>query len=203
MKFAKIELAALFALIICVFMSTYNLDKECDGIRNGILRLHVIAASDSGTDQEIKLQLRDRLLLKGNEIFKSSKTKKEAEKKIREGIPLLEKEAAAFLKEKGYNSSITVSLTKSYFPTRKYEGFTLPAGNYDALKVVIGEGKGKNWWCIMFPALCIPAAKDTGYDLDAILTDKEKAIITEEKYEVRLWLVEKWQELNNFLIYNN
>lgn len=203
MKFLKIELAALFALIICVFISTYSLDKECEGIRSDVLRLHVIAASDSREDQEIKLQLRDRLLSRGSEIFSGSKTKAQAEEKIRKGIPLLEKEAASFLKERGYNMNISISLAKSYFPTRKYEGFTLPAGYYDALRVVIGEGEGKNWWCIMFPALCLPAAKGKGADLDAVFTDREKTLITEEKYEVRLWLVEKWQELNNYFISNN
>lgn len=203
MKIAKIEIAALFALIICVFMSTYNLDKQCDGIRQSVLRLHIIAASDSVEDQEIKLKLRDELLTKGEEIFRGSKTKEEAEKKIRYGIPLLKKEADIFLKKNGYNKKASVTLTKSFFPTREYEHFTLPAGFYDALKVIIGEGDGKNWWCVMFPALCIPAAKGDCADLDKILTEKERRIVTEDKYEIRLWLVEKWQEINNFFIYNN
>lgn len=193
MKIRHAELAALFAFIICVLMSTYNLDKNCDGIRENILRLHVIAASDSAEDQRIKLKLRDELLLKGSEIFSESKTKDEAEEKIRTDISILQKEADSFLEKSGYSYTAQVSLEKSWFPTRKYEDFTLPAGYYDALKVVIGKGEGKNWWCVMFPALCLPAAKKDDISFDCILTEKQEEIITDEKYEIRLWLVEKWQ----------
>lgn len=203
MKFIKIELAALVAFIICVALSTYNLDKDCEGIRHGILRLHVVAASDTNEDQQIKLELRDELLLKGKEIFSGSETKNEAEKKLEDGLALIQKEADSFLKNKDYPHKAKVSLEKSWFPTRKYESFTLPAGYYDALKVVIGEGKGKNWWCVMFPALCLPAAEKNDVDFDGILTKKQQEIISDEKYEVRLWLVEKWQEISSKFIYNN
>lgn len=202
MKILKIELAAIISFIICITLSTYKLDSECDGIRENVLRLHVIAASDSSYDQQIKLELRDSLLLKGKEIFSGSKTKKEAEEKISDGISLMQKEADRFLKSKGYPHKATVSLGKSFFPTRVYDSFMLPAGYYDALKVTIGSGEGQNWWCVMFPALCLPAAEKKADDFDGILTEKQQEIITEEKYEIRLWLVEKWQELENFFIYN-
>lgn len=201
MKLLKIELAALCAFIICIFLSTYNLDRSCDGIRDGILRLHVVAASDSQEDQQIKLELRDELLKKGAEIFSKSTTKQDAESKITSSINVLEETAKSFLQSKDYPDEVTVNLTKSFFPTRKYDCFTLPAGNYDALKVVIGNGEGKNWWCIMFPALCLPAAEGNETAFDGILTENQQNIITDEKYEVRLWLVEKWQEIKN--IYNN
>lgn len=203
MKLIKIELAALFAFIICVILSTYNLNSECDSIRQNVLRLHVIAASDSEADQKLKLELRDHLLLKGAEIFSASSTKQEAQEKIRESIDLIRSEANEFLKSKSCSASAQISLARCYFPTRKYESFTLPAGYYDALKVTIGEGRGQNWWCVMFPALCLPAAEKNTASFDGILTKREQDIITDEKYEVRLWLVEKWQELNNFFIYNN
>lgn len=202
MKILKIELAAIISFIICITLSTYKLDSECDGIRENVLRLHVIAASDSSYDQQIKLELRDSLLLKGKEIFSGSKTKKEAEEKISDGISLMQKEADRFLQIKGYPHKATVSLGKSFFPTRVYDSFMLPAGYYDALKVTIGSGEGQNWWCVMFPALCLPAAEKKADDFDGILTEKQQEIITEEKYEIRLWLVEKWQELENFFVYN-
>lgn len=203
MKFIKLEIAALFAFIICVLASAYNLDCECEGIRRGVLRLHVIAASDSKEDQQIKLELRDRLLVKGSEIFSSSETKNEAEKKIADNLALLQKETDSFLKSRSYPHKAEVRLEKSYFPTRQYESFTLPAGYYDALKVIIGKGEGKNWWCVMFPAMCLPAAQKNESGFDGILTEKQQEIISGRKYEVRLWIVEKWQELNNYLIYNN
>ena len=203
MKTVKFELAAVFAFIICVILSAYNLDRECDGIRQNILRLHVIAASDSEEDQKIKLKLRDELLVKGKEIFSQSDSKKEAEYKIKESLSLLQNTADSFLKKEGASHRATVSLEKSWFPTRRYEGYTLPAGYYDALKVVIGKGEGQNWWCVMFPALCLPAAKKDGNIFDGILTEGEQRFITEEKFEIRFWIVEKWQELENNLIYNN
>lgn len=203
MKFLKIELSCLVAFIICVLMSAYNLDRECEGIRQGILRLHVIAASDSAEDQSIKLALRDELLIKGAEIFSGSSSKKEAEEKLEKNISLLTEQANAFLEKRNYPYKATVSLGKSYFPTRKYESFTLPAGKYNALRVVIGNGEGQNWWCVMFPVLCLPAAEKSKTDFDGILTEKQQKIISGEKYEIRLWIVEKWQEFQKNFIYNN
>ena len=202
MKTVKIEIAALIAFILCVFISAYNLDRECDGIRESILRLHVIAASDSEYDQKVKLQLRDRLLLKGSEIFSESRTKREAEIKLETGLEILTDEANTYLESIGYPHKATVTLGKSRFPTKKYDGYTLPAGVYDALKVTIGYGEGQNWWCVMFPALCLPAAKKD-ISFDGILTKKQQTFITEEKFEIRFWLVEKWQELEKNFIYNN
>lgn len=203
MKILKIEAAALCAFIICLFVSTYNLDKSCDGIREGILRLHVIAASDSVKDQQIKLLLRDEILLKGKDIFSESKTKADAEEKIKRHLAEIRKDAESFLKKIGYPYRIKISLEKSFFPTRKYESFTLPAGFYDALKIVIGKGEGQNWWCVMFPALCLPAAESADKTLDAILSEQQKEIISSEKYEIRLWFVEKWQKIRSSIMYNN
>lgn len=195
MKLLKIECAALAAFIICIFASTYNLDRNCEDIRNNILRLHVIAASDSEEDQKLKLELRDELLYKGSKIFSHSRTKDEAQEKIRNKLADVEKTACDFLESRGCKHTATVTLEKCFFPTRRYDTFTLPAGYYDALRVVIGEGKGKNWWCIMFPALCLPAAEKGDASFDGILTEESKRIISENRYELRLWLVEKWQEI--------
>lgn len=203
MRLLKIEIAAALAFIICIFAGTYKLDKDCDGIRQGILRLHVVAASDSKEDQSLKLQLRDELLLKGREIFSPSDTKREAQTKINDSLKEIQACAEAFLVQKNNYQGVSVSLEKSYFPTRKYEGFTLPAGYYDALKVVLGKGEGQNWWCIMFPSLCLPAATQTDKSFDGILTDPQKEFIVSDRYEIRFWLVEKWQELQRKFIYNN
>ncbi len=201
MKLLKIECAALAAFVICIFVSTYNLDKSCENIRQNVLRLHIIAASDEEKDQEIKLALRDKLLGEGKEIFSGSKSKHQAEEKIRKELAYIEETACDFLESNGSADKATVTLERCFFPTRKYDSFTLPAGYYDALKVVIGEGKGKNWWCVMFPALCLPAASEGISDFDGLLTEGQQKIITDEKYELRLWFVEKWQKIKN--MYNN
>ena len=199
MKFVKIELAALIAFIICITLSTYKLDSECDGIRQNVLRLHVIAASDSSYDQQIKLELRDCLLKKGREIFAISKTKKAAEAKISNGLSLIQREADRFLESKSYPYKATVSLGKSFFPTRAYDSFTLPAGTYDALKVTIGNGEGKNWWCVMFPSMCIPAAEKEHKLTEAV--NKNSAEIAENapRYEMRFKIIEWYEAVKNNL----
>ncbi|MGN0448552.1 MAG: stage II sporulation protein R [Acutalibacteraceae bacterium] len=197
MKYAKVHLAFIMAFFICILLSTVSLDKKSENIRQEVLRLHVIAASDSEQDQKLKLQLRDELLIKGKEAFADSKNKQQAEEKIKKALPYLKQTAQSFVNEKGYDYKVDVRLEKSFFPTKSYGGFTLPAGNYNALRVIIDKGEGQNWWCVMFPPLCLPAAEKDSVKLSDVLTDGEMEIVTDRKYEVRLWLVEKWQELIN------
>lgn len=197
MKYAKVHLAFIIAFFICILLSTVSLDKKSENIRQEVLRLHVIAASDSEQDQKLKLQLRDELLIKGKEAFEDSKNKQQAEEKIKKALPYLKQTAQSFVNEKGYDYKVDVRLEKSFFPTKSYGSFTLPAGNYNALRVIIDKGEGQNWWCVMFPPLCLPAAEKDSVKLSDVLTDGEMEIVTDRKYEVRLWLVEKWQELIN------
>ena len=197
MKHAKVYLAFTMAFFICILLSTVSLDKKSENIRQEVLRLHVIAASDSEQDQKLKLQLRDELLIKGKEAFEDSKNKQQAEEKIKKALPYLKQTAQSFVNEKGYDYKVDVRLEKSFFPTKSYGSFTLPAGNYNALRVIIDKGEGQNWWCVMFPPLCLPAAEKDSVRLSDVLTDGEMEIVTDRKYEVRLWLVEKWQELIN------
>ena len=89
-----------------------------------------------------------------------------------------------------------IEITRCYFPTRQYGGITLPAGEYNALRVILGEGEGENWWCVMFPPMCLPAAGEDEKKLSDVLNEKSMDIVSKsQKYEVRLWIVEKWYEL--------
>ena len=200
MKLKAIEISALIALIFTV-ITTLSFENSCEGIREKVLRLHVIAASDTVTDQSIKYAVRDEILRDGESLFHGSETVLQAEEKIGASLDLLQKSAENTLKKLGCDYPVNVVLGRTYFPTRQYESITLPAGYYNAVRVIIGEGKGKNWWCVMFPPMCLPAAKDSP-DLDDLLSEKEEQIVTGgEKYEIKFWFVEKYYELKEKFIH--
>lgn len=148
--FVILTLLAIFILISAIsYVSAVS-----NNIANSVFRLHVIANSDSEEDQNLKLKVRDELLSYMNIISKDSKTKEEAMKIADEHKEEFIKIAEKTIKENGYNYTVNIQIGKADFPTKYYGDITLPAGEYDALKVQIGEAKGKNWWCVMFPPLC-------------------------------------------------
>ena len=196
MKLKQIEIICFLSLFICIVISTLNFDSQCEDIRGNILRLHVIANSDSKKDQALKYEVRDTLLKEGSFAVSDSKTKPQATKSISDNLDFLRKKAQQKVYDKGFGYDVKVEVAKSYFPTRQYEDITLPAGYYDAVKVIIGEGKGKNWWCVMFPCLCLPAATKGSVCPEDILDEKQLEIIkNQNRYEVRFWLVEKYYEI--------
>lgn len=198
-KIKLIEIAAFFAFTAVVVISMAGFEDDCKGIRNACLRLHVIANSNSQEDQALKLKVRDAVLESGTEIFGKSATKEDAEKIIEDNISALENAAEKTVAENGYDYNIKIEVGKSYFPTKTYDNFTLPAGQYDAVRVIIGSGSGKNWWCVMFPTLCLPCAKESVKPEDILNSDELKLVTSNPKYEIRFWLVEKYQEMKQKL----
>lgn len=197
MKLKAIDISVFAALIICI-VATVSFENSCKGIREEILRLHVIANSDEDYDQELKLKVRDAVLFSGEAIFSGSEDIISAEGKIAEKIQVLKYAAEETVKNLGYDYGIKVELARSYFPTRVYDDITLPAGYYKAVRIVIGEGRGKNWWCIMFPPLCLPAATNNREVIGEYLSEKEMGVVTANpEYEVRFWLVEKYYDIKN------
>lgn len=199
MKLKAIDISVFITLIICI-IATVSFENDCKGIREEVLRLHVIANSDEDYDQELKLKVRDALLQTGESIFTGSEDIISAESKITDKQDVLKYTAEETILNLGFDYNVKIEVARSYFPTKTYGELTLPAGYYKALRVIIGEGKGKNWWCIMFPPLCLPAATDTKEIIGDFLSDEELQIVTSNpKYEVRFWLVEKYYELKNKL----
>lgn len=143
----------LLSLFILISAISY-VDAVSNNIADSVFRLHVIANSDSKEDQELKLKVRDELLSYMNIISKDSKSKQEAMQIANEHKEEFTQIAEKLIKENGYNYTVNVQIGKADFPTKYYGDITLPAGTYDALKVQIGEAKGQNWWCVMFPPLC-------------------------------------------------
>lgn len=192
----RLEASILIAIIICCAMNITAFSEQCDNIREKMLRMHVIANSDSEADQDLKLKVRDAVLKEGKEIFDGSVTADEAEERILPHIEQLRQTALEVIKDEGYNYDVQITVQKEYFATRTYENsVTLPAGYYTAVKVIIGEGAGQNWWCVMFPPMCLPAA-DAECEISDVLTDEETDIVKNvDKYEFKFKIVEFFENL--------
>lgn len=183
------------ALLASIFVGANGCSKNCDGIRENVFRLHVIANSDSAEDQQLKLAVRDEILSLSESIFSQVHSREEAEAAARTHLPELERAAERAVSERGYSYPVRVEVSNEYFNTRFYEQVTLPAGKYDALRVIIGKGAGKNWWCVMFPQMCLPAAEQA-QELDSVLTEAEMKMVTDYRdYEIRFKLVEWYESL--------
>lgn len=195
MKLKLIELSVILSLFICI-ISCLSFERDCDSVREKVLRLHVIANSDSEADQELKLKVRDRIIEESGDLFIISESREEAEENLQKSLGELTALTEKVIAEEGSDYSVQVRIEPSYFPVRIYENFTLPAGTYRSLKVIIGEGKGQNWWCVLFPPLCLPAAEKREDILSDVLSEKELRVVTSDRqYEVRFWLYEKLQEI--------
>ena len=194
----RIEISLLIALIICGVLNINAFSQQCESIREKMLRMHVIANSDSEEDQQLKLKVRDAVLLAGEKVFDGSITATEAKEKITPYIDYLENVALETIKNEGFDYNAKITVEKEYFNTRTYENsVTLPAGYYTAVKVIIGEGKGQNWWCVMFPPMCLPTAV-AECEISDVLTDDETEIVTEtDKYKFRFKIVEILEEIFN------
>ena len=157
------SVVALLLVIGAVY--TYSVYKDKQTLNEQIIRLHVVADTDDPADQELKLQVRDEILRLVHAIKEGASSKEEALTRLREQLPALEEAANAVLSKEGKEYHAAVTLDEEAFPTRFYDTFSLPAGIYDSLRVTIGSGQGKNWWCVVFPDLCMPAASAEVEDL--------------------------------------
>ena len=191
----KIRISLSVGIIIAVVFSIFSFAKTSDEIRSDVLRLHVIANSDSSVDQNLKLRLRDHILQEGKDIFDGSVNVENAVQKIEPKIGELEKSAESFVKDAGFDYKVKITLSEEYFTTRTYETVTLPAGKYLALRVVIGSGSGHNWWCVMFPPMCVPAA-DKKDEIENVFNNEEiKLVESKPKYEPRFKIIEIYEQI--------
>lgn len=190
MKKVKIRLIILILSFICVIgVMTITISGEVKKIDNisenykeKLIRFHVIANSDSDEDQELKLKVRDAIIQYLQPKLIKSNSIKESEKIIKNEYKQLEKISKDIINENGHSYDVKVGIEYTNFPTKQYSNIVLPAGEYKALKIIIGEGKGRNWWCVMFPPLCFVDDKSGVIDKE---TDKRlKEVLTKEEYEL-------------------
>jgi stage II sporulation protein R len=208
MKLLKIERAVILGLLITITASTISgfsaFAAQCGDIRQSVLRLHILANSDSEADQQLKLNVRDKILENSQEIFGTAQTKEQAEENVREKLPEITKLAQDEVYSEGYSYKVNASLVNMYFTTRKYGNVTLPAGYYDAVRITIGEAKGHNWWCVLFPSLCLPAAEETQTDkLSDVLPQNEVGIVEgadKKDIVVKFKAVEICEQIKDFFV---
>ena len=193
----KFIFAVVAGLFVTSILSVSGFIKTSQNIRNDVLRLHVLANSDTVEDQDLKLKVRDAVLEEGKDIFGGEINVENAEEKISTEKSRLVDAAENVVKQNGFDYDVDVFVADEYFGTRSYGDITLPAGNYTAVKVTIGESAGHNWWCVMFPPMCLPAAEDKT-DIDMYLSEDEvKVVKCNPEYDVRFKIVEWYEQIKH------
>ncbi|MCL2056427.1 MAG: stage II sporulation protein R [Oscillospiraceae bacterium] len=171
----KIHIILLPLLVFSVMLHAYaGFEQEYSNIRAQMLRLHVLANSDSEEDQALKLKVRDALLAQTEDLGQAG------------GLVRLEEAARREIRANGYDYPVKAELVNMFFPTRRYDDITVPAGRYNAVRLTIGEGGGENWWCVMYPPMCIPAAMGERLPLEGQIRE----IGTNPRYKPKLAVME-------------
>lgn len=194
----RIKLSILFGLISAMLLSVSHFNVLCDDLRENILRLHIIANSDSVADQNLKILIRDEILNETSDLFLNVTDLEDAKQKVGTSLNEFEEIAKRVIVENGFNYDAVAYVEEKYFDTRVYDEFTLPAGYYPSLVIELGEAKGKNWWCVVFPTVCIPAASK-GDLSDSV--NQESANIAKQgsRYIMRFKTVEIYEKIKNFI----
>ena len=188
-KLMIFEKALLIALSITLIAAAWAQKKQTE-ISSNLIRLHVLAVSDDTLEQEIKLEVRDAVTDYLAPMLEGAGSSADARGIIAENMDGIEQAA----KSASRGRDVTVTLSREYYPTREYESFTLPAGEYESLRVILGEGRGHNWWCVVFPPLCLNSADSER--LRGVMDEDEYGIITEQSgYVLRFRILELWGEL--------
>lgn len=200
-RWKKWELALLLGLCAAMLWGAWSMQRQ-DALAQKMIRLHVIANSDSETDQALKLEVRDKVLDFTTTVLQRSADMEDAQVRLREELTRIETIARREIAAQGYDYPVTAQLASAEFPLKEYDGFSLPAGEYMALRLVIGEGEGRNWWCVVYPPLCTAAAADMPQTaIHAGLTDDDVSLITGEDtgYVLKFRSVELWEQLRQWL----
>lgn len=201
MTFCKLriwESALLLAFGLTLTAGLWSSASQ-SALADRVLRLHVVANSDSAADQALKLQVRDAVLIEAAPLLEGLHDPKAAEAALLPHLDELALTGQAVLAQAGCHDTVSVSVEDQWFPTRNYDTFSLPAGNYRALRVVIGEGMGQNWWCVIFPPLCLASVTEEVAETaaNAGLSGDQISLITGQdgQYVLKFRIIEWWQEL--------
>ena len=203
MKFQKMMILAC-VLVLCVAICNILPIHGEEKIYESVVRLHVLANSDSDEDQALKLKVRDAILAYVSPRVIDSKSREDAIKILQGELASIEDIAKSVVLEQGYEYKVQVTLTLEDYPTRNYESLSFPSGEYVSLRVLIGEAEGQNWWCVLFPPLCLSAASDKVSNEEAFiavgLNSDQYKIITESEdatYYLRFKILEAIKSAGN------
>ena len=189
--FVFLPLLLIFTLL---FGSLSYTNDASNDISTKVLRMHVLANSNSINDQRLKIAVKNNILKSTQELFTDCDNLEESIEIAQSNTELIKASAQEVIKKYNKNYDVKVYVDNEFFDVREYKDFTLPSGNYNTVKVVIGEGKGENWWCVMYPAVCISACSD---DFDKALTKEEKKLITSKKYIPKFKILEIINKIKN------
>lgn len=193
----NIELGILFGLICAISLSFARFGAKCDELRENVLRLHIVANSNSDADQQLKLKVRDRILERTSYIFEGCTDLEDAKTAAMQNIDIIAKTANEVISESGFTYTATARIGQAHFDTREYKDFTLPAGEYNSLIVDIGKGSGKNWWCVVFPCVCLPTASEASLT-DSVSEGSAQVAENSSKYVMKFKTVELYEEIKQF-----
>ena len=199
MKLKKWEIALILALVLTILCGG-ALAKEQEDLSENLIRLHVIANSDSAEDQALKLKVRDGILENITELLKGVTDRDTAARLISTRMDTIIAESKRIISAQGCGYDVTAKIAVEDYPTRAYESFSLPAGKYTSLRVVIGAGGGQNWWCVIFPPLCMASATDSTAAFEQ-LTDEQIRLITsdEPEYVIKFKSIEWFNKIRSWL----
>lgn len=190
--------ALVCGFVLAALCSFFPFAAACGQLPRDVVRLHVVANSNGAEDQAVKLLVRDAVLEEAARWYQGAGSMEEASSQLCTHLQSIAGAARQVLGEQGMGYSATAQMTEMYFPTRDYGDFRLPAGRYRTLRVTLGEGAGKNWWCVVFPSLCLPAATQE----EALLTlpEGERQVVEGgQEVQVKLKAVELWESLREWL----
>lgn len=187
--------SAIIAFVLTVIYSVIPFQAVCAEIPNDVFRFHILANSDSEEDQALKLKVRDKVLERTKILFDTANSKSDAEEFVKANLETIEKIAQNEVYKNGYNYPVKAEVVNMHFDTRYYESYTLPSGMYDALRITIGNAKGHNWWCVMYPSICISTVDEGKDKAKDALSDDEYSVVTDDKVEYKFFIVELFQKI--------
>ena len=197
----KIIKFAVFVIVLAMVLEFMGVSSDKQYLQESVIRLHVVAASDSQQDQAVKLKVRDAVVSYVEEAMSHVMTFQEAKAWLQEHLPQIQNIANDVLDRLGFSDKAVATLQPEAFPMRHYDSFSLPSGVYDALRITIGEGRGQNWWCVVFPNLCLPAVGETTQDVAAGAGFDQTLIRTvtrREGYQIRFYFMDLLGKIENF-----
>ena len=190
--------SVLCAFIVCSLISMVSFDAQSKEISGEVFRLHILANSDSEEDQNLKLEVRDAVQEFCCNIYGNAETKQEAEQIISDNLDDIISTAQDVVDSRGFDYRVGGEIVNMYFTNRVYENITLPAGYYDAVRLTIGSGEGHNWWCVMFPPICISTSENTA-EISDVLNEEQTELVTDGSYQYKFKIYELYQNLVNKL----
>lgn len=189
--------AICIAFVLSVFYSMIPFQAQCHSISDDTFRLHILANSDSDADQALKLKVRDRVLRETGELFQSASDKQSAEHAAQAHLQEIADIAYDEVLKNGYHYPVAAQVVRMYFNTRHYEDYTLPSGMYDALRITIGNAEGHNWWCVMYPSICLSAAGEGAGRAEQAYGEEEYNLVTDNQIQYKFKFMEFFEKLNS------